>query len=416
MTEPGEARSPVLRGRLAAAIVLTGVCGAALGAVYLWALRALSGRLGPAAWSARPWTVAGILAATGAAVGLLERWLGASGSVEVLVDNIHVRGGARGSRELLSLIPVSLLCIASGGGAGPEAPLVQTTGTLGSRLADALDLGATDRRVLTITGMAAGFTVLFGAPLGASLFSLELLHRRGLEYYEALMPAVVGSLCGYAAFAVLTGLGLAPVWRFPTAAPLRPADLAWAAVAGAAAALVAAAFTSGVRGLAAAFARLPPWARPLLGGLGLGALALASPYALTYGEGQLGGLLSLPSVAAVFAIAAAAKFAGTTLTVSSGWKGGFIIPLFFIGACLGRLGHALLPGANEIVLMAALMAATNAGVTKTPLGSMLVVTGMTGVRLLPTTLIATVVALALTDKVGLIESQRSRPSIDAAVS
>ena len=44
--------------------------------------------------------------------------------------------------------------------------------------------------MLTITGMAAGFTVLFGAPLGAALFALEILHRRGLEYYEALMPAL----------------------------------------------------------------------------------------------------------------------------------------------------------------------------------------------------------------------------------
>ena len=58
--------------------------------------------------------------------------------------------------------------------------------------------------------------------------------------------------------------------------------------------------------------------------------------------------------------------------------------------------------------MAALMAAANAGVTKTPLGSALVVAGMTGLRLLPTTIIATIVALALTHRVSVIETQRSR--------
>ncbi len=71
-----------------------------------------------------------------------------------------------------------------------------------------------------------------------------------------------------------------------------------------------------------------------------------------------------------------------------GWKGGFIIPLFFIGACLGRAGHVCFPHTNEAVLIAALMVACNVGVTKTPLGSVLVVTEMAGVTLLPTTLIA----------------------------
>jgi hypothetical protein len=58
--------------------------------------------------------------------------------------------------------------------------------------------------------------------------------------------------------------------------------------------------------------------------------------------------------------------------------------------------------------MAALMVACNVGVTKTPLGSVLVVTEMAGLQLLPTTLIASVVALVLTSHVGLIDSQRRR--------
>ena len=49
---------------------------------------------------------------------------------------------------------------------------------------------------MTIAGMAAAFTVLFAAPLGSALFALEILHRRGMQYYEALVPAIVGSLFG----------------------------------------------------------------------------------------------------------------------------------------------------------------------------------------------------------------------------
>jgi H+/Cl- antiporter ClcA len=58
--------------------------------------------------------------------------------------------------------------------------------------------------------------------------------------------------------------------------------------------------------------------------------------------------------------------------------------------------------------MAALMAAANVGVTKTTLGSTLVVTEMTGIRLLPTTLLAAVIALLLTSQVGLIHTQQQR--------
>jgi H+/Cl- antiporter ClcA len=64
------------------------------------------------------------------------------------------------------------------------------------------------------------------------------------------------------------------------------------------------------------------------------------------------------------------------------------------------------------VLMAALMAANNVGVTKTPLGSVLVVSGMAGLKILPTTLLAALIALFLTSNVGLIESQRERDRAD----
>ena len=69
---------------------------------------------------------------------------------------------------------------------------------------------------------------------------------------------------------------------------------------------------------------------------------------------------------------------------------------------------AHLPGSDPWVLAAALMVACNVGVTKTPLGSTLVVTEMAGMALLPSTLLAAVVSLVLTSSVGLIDSQRRR--------
>jgi len=63
------------------------------------------------------------------------------------------------------------------------------------------------------------------------------------------------------------------------------------------------------------------------------------------------------------------------------------------------------------VMLTAFMAATNTGVTKTPIGSALVVTEMAGLQLLPTTLLATMVSFALTGQVGLIHTQRERDVI-----
>ena len=62
-------------------------------------------------------------------------------------------------------------------------------------------------------------------------------------------------------------------------------------------------------------------------------------------------------------------------------------------------------------MMAAFMAAINVGVTKTPIGSTLVVTEMAGLQILPTTLIAAVVALFLTSEVGLIHTQQERQGV-----
>ena len=394
------------RNRLLLLVVAVGMLGGLVGAAFVGALDLLERLLWPTHTSTGIHLL--ILVGVGISVGVLTHLLGTPGDVELLVNNIHVLGGAEDIRDLKSLIPVSLLCISSGGGMGPEAPLVQTTGGLGSWLAARWRVSVVDTRILTITGMAAGFTVLFGAPLGSALFALEILHRRGLEYYEALLPAVVGSLSGYAVNLVVRRLGVTPIWKFPPLGPVHQVDLLWGVACGVVGAILAVAFTYETRALQWAFRHLAPALRPVAGGLALGALAFWSPYALTFGEAQINGLLLTKAATGALAVAVLAKLCGTTVTLSSGWRGGFIIPLFFMGVALGRLGHLLMPGTNEVVLMAALMAAANCGVTKTPLGSTLVVAEMAGLRLVPPVLIASMVALFLTSQVGLIHSQRER--------
>ncbi|MCU1502715.1 MAG: hypothetical protein JWM12_2069 [Ilumatobacteraceae bacterium] len=406
-------RIPALANRrIVLAVVGAGFAGGAVGAAYLWAVRGLTDVLGPSHWSV--WAHLPLMGGVGVAVALLVRWLGAPDDVELLVGNIHVLGGPNEVRGLRSLIPASLLCVGVGGSLGPEAPLVTTTGTLGSLIGRRASLPRDQVRMIAITGMAAGFTVLFGAPLGSALFALEILHRRGMEYYEALMPAIAGSLCGYAIGAAARVVGLGPLWHFPPLGDLRAGDYGWAVVAGAVGAIVAIAFTYLTIGLRRAVGAVPPSMRPALGGLAMGLMAIASPYALTNGEAQIDQLLDHRVVIGTLALAAAMKLASSAVAVATGFRGGFIIPLFFVGFCLGRLTEGHLPGGNSFVFAAALMVACNVGVTKTPLGSTLVVTEMAGLAVLPSVLVAAIISLVLTSGVHLIHTQQRRLGVDDA--
>jgi H+/Cl- antiporter ClcA len=348
------------------------------------------------------------LVVVGVCVTLLVAVLGRPADVELLVDNIHVPGGtSASSARLRSLLPISLLCIGAGGTLGPEAPVVTTTGSVAHRLAQWAQLDHDDMRVVTMAGMAAGFAVLFGAPFGAALFALEIPHRRGLEYHEAVIPAAIGASIGFAISVMVGGHGLEPIWSLPSVTELALVDLGYGVVAGVVGATIAVVFTKLTRVLTFLVHYLGPAWRPATGGLLLGLLAIVTPYALTNGEWQVASLTGAVTVGALV-IAAMGKLVGAAVAVACGWRGGFIIPLFFVGFCVGRAIADQLPGATEWAFVLSVMAAANVGVTKTPLGSTLVVTEMSGMTVLPATLLASLTALVLTSPLGVIGAQRRR--------
>ncbi len=396
-----------LPSRFSLLVVAAGVVGGATGAAYLAALALVTDLLGQRRWGDGMAHLV-ILGLVGVAVAGLVRWLGPTSNVELLVDDIHVVGGPHELRSLRSLIPVSLLCVGAGGTLGPEAPLVQTTGAFGGAIAQHSGLDRRRLRVLTITGMAAGFTALFGSPIGAAVFALEIPHRRGIEHADAILPASVGSLVGYGVYVLASGNGLKPIFDLPNVETLRAIDLAWAVLAGVLSAAVAFAFALGVRAVRRAALALPKDLRPALAGVVLGGLALVNPHALTNGEVVLHHVTAGRLAVGTLLAAAGAKLVGAIVSVAGEWRGGFIIPLFFVGATVGSAIHVLAPSTDQWVMVTAMMVGCNVGVTKTPLGSVLVVAEMAGIRLLPTLLIASLVALGLTGPIRVIETQRRR--------
>jgi len=395
--------------RLIRASVLTGVVGGLTSVAYLALLSAAKVLLWPGRTPVLTHWI--VLIAVGVVISILLSRLGDPGPTGQLITSIHIAGGPPTLRALRSLVPVSLLGIAVGGGLGPEPPLMQTTATISTWIGRRLHASGAELRILTVTGLASGLTVLFGAPLGAAVFGLEILHRKGLEYYEALLPACAGSLASFAVCVVLTGHGLEPAWHFPGAAPhLTLLDLVLGAFGGVAGAAVAHLFAAMIRAADWIAAWLPAWAKPPAAGLVLGALALILPSGLTYGDSQLAGLIAVPAIAAVtLLLAAVGHLASAAITLAGRWRGGIIIPMFITGYCLGRaIAEATGHNSWYLVLATSMMVACNTAMTKTPLGSALVVSEMTALTLIPPLVIAALVSLSLTAGVGFIDGQRQR--------
>ncbi len=405
----GLARLGVKRGsNLLLVVVILGVFCSLVASAYVGVMRLLTALGQPALH--HPWTLLVMTTGAGAMISLALHVLGDPGSTETLVDNVHVTGGPTDMQRLPPLIPVSLLTIAFGGGIGPEAPLVQLTGTIGGAIGRHTMADLADRRTVTIAGMGVGFTVLFGAPLGGALFALEILHRRGMQYYEAILPALVSSGIGYLAYTGLTHLGIGPVWQFEPVRYLSWTDGGWAIVLAIVGALMAIAFASILAWVRRMFAFVPYGLRPILGGVLIGLIGWAQPLALYFGETQLNTMLALHLAVGGLLLLIALKVLATTITLGAEWRGGFIIPLLFLGATTGQLVSHFL-NVNPYLAMIILMTSLNVGVTKTPVSTVALVTTMTGTSAIPALLIASVISMLITARWTVIGSQRARAPV-----
>ncbi len=357
------------------------------------------------------WLVIPVMALAGLLAGLIIHFIGEPGEIQLIVNNIRFNKGKLDPKNNPSMILSSLICIAAGGSLGPEAPLVQVTGSTGTWMGRLFRLKGEELRSLSIAGMASGFTALFGAPLGGSLFALEILHHKhAVQYYRAIIPAFVASCFSYIVFAIIVQMGFGPTWELPSYELVDKFDFAYAVLFGIIATVVGWAFIFCTKFFKNGFEKLkvPIYIKTCIGGILLGTIAFYLPLTRYFDHFELNELLTRDSTLQFLIALLIFKIVAIAVTVTSGWRGGFIIPLFFVGATLGLIIHHFIPGVNLSLTIVSCMAAVNACVTRTPMSTTILLATLTGFAYFIPILFASLTGYFLAPRIPFISAQMDK--------
>ena len=255
-----------------------------------------------------------------------------------------------------------------GGSAGREGAALQLGGSIASSVAQTWELNEKESRIMTMCGMAAGFSALFGTPLTSVVFAMEVI-TVGVMHYSAIVPCTVAALV---ASSISQSMGIAPtafqVSHIPEIINMETGI--GVVVLGIASALVSILFCIVMEHTGHTYKKhiKNPMLRVFAGGcivIGLTYLVGCRDY---NGAGMdiIINALNGDAKAEAFLL----KILFTALTLGAGYKGGEIVPSFFIGATFGCVAGPLL-GLPPTFAASLCMAAVFCGVTNCPLASII---------------------------------------------
>lgn len=385
-----------------------------------------------------PWLLALLPALGGLASGWLAHRLAAEtsgGGGDAYIDAFHRRGGSMRKRVAGVKIIATALTLGTGGSGGREGPTMQVGAALGALLGRFIDVSARERRMLAVSGTAAGLSAIFGTPLGAALFATEVLYRDDFES-DALVPAILASVTSHSIFVAI--FPEATLFAHAPRYPFQPSHLPLYALLAIVLSMVARVFVWSLHIAKKLFRRLPgpAWIRPGIGGALLGTLAsvwivvvnpslnlggrgigiLGSGYGAA--QGAIMGGTWIPggwTGVALLVVLIVMKIIGSSFTLGSGASAGDFGPSLaiggLVGGAFGRAAQLLVsptidPGAFALVGMGTFYG----GIAHTPVSSLVMVCEMAGTYdLLPSLMLCSGLAFVLLRRVSLYGSQpRSR--------
>lgn len=314
--------------------LITGGIGGGLGAGFRYSVNYVT-----EVRTQNPW-LCYLLPVGGLVIAFLYRVTKLSGHADtnLIINSVRTEG-----RVPILLAPVIFLSTVIthlfGGSAGREGAALQLGGCIGSFIGRAVKLNEKDMHLAVMCGMSGLFSALFGTPLTATVFAMEVISV-GIIYYSAFLPCIVSALTAYG---ITLLCGLEPTaYKLTDIPALDIPTILLVAVIGVAAAVVSIGFCFSleqVHKLAAKYLR-NEYLRVLVGGavIVLLTLVIGTRYngiggdviAAAVGEGR-----ALPYDFIL-------KMLFTVVTIGFGYKGGEIIPTFFIGSTMGAVLGSLI--------------------------------------------------------------------------
>jgi H+/Cl- antiporter ClcA len=306
--------------------------------------------------------------------------------------------GSKVQPRLAILKPISsAISIGTGGPFGAEGPIILTGGAVGSIVGQLFHLTAAQRRSLLVAGAAAGMSAVFGTPVAATLFGVELL---AFEFKPRSMVLIgLAAATADALRMVMANAHLVspqPLFPVPSHAPLGGVVLLGAAAIGIACGFAAWLMTQAVYRSEDLFKKLTRhlhwmwW--PMIGGLIIGLGGLIDRRALGVGyntiHAELLGQLGIGALALLFVVKLIIWSGG----LGGGTSGGILAPILMMGAALGGVIGHILPGASPGVWALIGMAGALGGVTRSPFTAIIFAFELTHDQnaLLPLLVVATV--------------------------
>ena len=249
----------------------------------------------------------------------------------------------------------TLLTHVAGGSAGREGTAVQMGGAIADQFTTLFKLSAAERKTILIMGVSAGFAAVFGTPWAAAIFALEIMSFKKIKF-ENIIPSFTAAFGAH--YICLAWMVKHTVYSIDIIPSITANTISWTMLAGIIFGVTAFVFIQSNKLLEGLFSKIKfaPF-RPFIGGI-----IIALFIILANSTKYIG--LGIPSIMDAFNTHAgnfdfAIKLLLTSLTLSAGFKGGEVTPLFFIGATLGNiliwfipLPMALLAGMGFVAVFA----------------------------------------------------------------